>query len=72
MDNLIAEGKAKPFIIVMENGGGIGGPGAAGSGGAAQPARPLARRTARSRPVDAAALAAVSTSAPSSRFSLTT
>ncbi len=26
MDNLIAEGKAKPFIIVMENGGGIGGP----------------------------------------------
>jgi len=24
MDNLIAEGKAKPFIIVMENGGGIG------------------------------------------------
>ena len=26
MDNLIADGKAKPFIIVMENGGGIGGP----------------------------------------------
>ena len=26
MDNLIAEGKAKPFIVVMENGGGIGGP----------------------------------------------
>jgi enterochelin esterase-like enzyme len=26
MDNLIAEGKAKPFIIVMENGGGMGGP----------------------------------------------
>ncbi|MCI0747513.1 MAG: hypothetical protein L0Y58_19075 [Verrucomicrobia subdivision 3 bacterium] len=25
MDNLIAESKAKPFIIVMENGGGIGG-----------------------------------------------
>jgi enterochelin esterase-like enzyme len=25
MDNLIAEGKTKPFIIVMENGGGIGG-----------------------------------------------
>src|SRR3954454_17083099 len=25
MDNLIAEGKAKPFIIVMDNGGGIGG-----------------------------------------------
>jgi enterochelin esterase family protein len=27
MDNLIAEGKAKPLIIVMANGGGIGGPG---------------------------------------------
>ena len=27
MDNLIADGKAKPFIIVMANGGGIGGPG---------------------------------------------
>jgi enterochelin esterase family protein len=26
MDNLIAARKAKPFIIVMENGGGIGGP----------------------------------------------
>ena len=25
MDNLIAEGKTKPFIIVMDNGGGIGG-----------------------------------------------
>ena len=30
MDNLIADGKAKPFIIVMENGGGMGGPGAVG------------------------------------------
>jgi enterochelin esterase family protein len=46
MDNLIAEGKAKPFIIVMENGG-VGGPrgggrgaGAPGAGapGAARPA----------------------------------
>ncbi len=26
LDNLIAEGKAKPFIVVMENGGGMGGP----------------------------------------------
>jgi enterochelin esterase family protein len=26
MDNLIADGKAKPFIVVMENGGGMGGP----------------------------------------------
>jgi enterochelin esterase-like enzyme len=37
MDNLIAAGKARPFIIVMDNGGGIGprpgGPGAPGKGG---------------------------------------
>jgi enterochelin esterase-like enzyme len=33
MDNLIAEGKAKPFIIVMENGLGIGGLGGAGARG---------------------------------------
>jgi enterochelin esterase-like enzyme len=33
MDNLIAEGKAKPFIIVMDNGGNIGG--GAGRGGPA-------------------------------------
>jgi enterochelin esterase family protein len=31
MDNLIAEGKAKPFIIVIENGGGIGGGGGRGA-----------------------------------------
>jgi enterochelin esterase family protein len=31
MDNLIAAGKAKPFIIVMANGGGIGGPGRGGA-----------------------------------------
>ena len=30
MDNLIAAGKARPFIIVMDNGGNIGG----GRGGA--------------------------------------
>jgi len=33
MDNLIAEGKAKPFIIVMENSGNIGGGGGARRGG---------------------------------------
>jgi enterochelin esterase family protein len=37
LDNLIAEGKAKPFIIVMDNGGNIGGggggPGRGGAGG---------------------------------------
>jgi enterochelin esterase-like enzyme len=44
MDNLIAAGKAKPFIIVMDNGGGIGprpgGPGAPGKGGAPAPKGP--------------------------------
>lgn len=30
LDNLIADGKVKPFIIVMENGGGISGPGGGG------------------------------------------
>ena len=36
MDNLLAEGKAKPFIIVMENGGNIGG-GAGGRRGGPPP-----------------------------------
>jgi enterochelin esterase family protein len=27
LDNLIADGKARPFIVVMEDGGGMGGPG---------------------------------------------
>jgi enterochelin esterase-like enzyme len=31
MDNLIADGKARPFIIVMENGGNIGGGGGRGA-----------------------------------------
>jgi enterochelin esterase family protein len=43
MDNLIAERKAKPFLIVMDNGGGIGprpaGPPAPGGAGG-QPGRP--------------------------------
>jgi enterochelin esterase-like enzyme len=33
LDNLIAEGKAKAFIVVMENGGGMGGPGGGRRGG---------------------------------------
>src|SRR5512133_1596661 len=33
MDNLIADGKAKPIIIVMENGGGLGGPRRGGPAG---------------------------------------
>lgn len=46
LDNLMAEGKAKPFIIVMDNGGNIGGGarGGRGRGGppATQPATPPA------------------------------
>ncbi len=38
MDNLIAEGKTKPFIIVMENGGGMGGPRRGGRPADAAPA----------------------------------
>jgi enterochelin esterase-like enzyme len=41
MDNLIAAGKAKPFIIVMDNGGGIGPrPGGPPKGGAPAQKRP--------------------------------
>ena len=42
MDNLIADGKAKPFIIVMENGAGGGGGGRGGRGGAPGGAAPAA------------------------------
>ena len=67
MDNLIAEGKAKPFIIVMDNGGNIGrrpgGPAAADR----RLKAPHGAATARSGPARAAA----SISAPSSRFSST-
>src|SRR5438270_7872710 len=39
LDNLLAEGKCKPFIIVMDNGGGIGGgPGRGGPGPGTVPA----------------------------------
>lgn len=47
LDNLIAEGKAKPFIIVMENGGNIGGAGGVRRGAPstnAAPAAPGGRR----------------------------
>jgi enterochelin esterase family protein len=44
LDNLLAEGKAKPFIVVMDNGGNIGGPPrggpARGDRGAAAATRP--------------------------------
>src|SRR5579859_6772414 len=45
MDNLIAEGKTKPFIIVMENRGGIGGPRRGGSSADATPASASAGST---------------------------
>jgi enterochelin esterase family protein len=45
MDNLLAEGKAKPLIIVMENGGGIGG---ARRGGPPTNAAPTSAATATS------------------------
>ena len=45
MDNLIAEGKAKPFIIVMENGGGIGGGGPRRGGGPTNAAPAVANAT---------------------------
>ena len=38
MDNLLAEAKVKPFIIVMENGGGMGGPRRGGPSAGAAPA----------------------------------
>jgi enterochelin esterase-like enzyme len=44
MDNLLAESKAKPFIIVMDNGGGMsigGGRGAGGRGAAAPTGAPV-------------------------------
>ena len=45
MDNLIAEGKAKPFIIVMENGGGIARPPAPPGGAPAAVAPPAGTAT---------------------------
>jgi hypothetical protein len=62
MDNLIADGKAKPFIIVMENGG--------GNPGSARRTLPLRRPDFRwsGRP----GWRAVSTSALSSGFLSTT
>src|SRR5204863_3439453 len=42
MDNLIASGKTKPFIIVMDNGGNIGGPGRGGPPGTRPATQPTA------------------------------
>src|SRR6476469_7781655 len=50
MDNLIAEGKAKPFIIVMDNGGGIGGGRGRGAAPATQPAAPTTAPAAGGAP----------------------
>jgi enterochelin esterase-like enzyme len=49
MDNLIAEGKAKPFIIVMDNGG-VGGPRGGRGAGARGPAAPGAAAPAAGGP----------------------
>jgi enterochelin esterase-like enzyme len=51
MDNLLADGKAKPFIIVMENGGGIGG---ARRGGASTNLPPAGATTATNASATAA------------------
>jgi enterochelin esterase-like enzyme len=45
MDNLIADAKVRPCIIVMENGGGMGGPRRGGPLGGAAPAGALAGAT---------------------------
>lgn len=45
LDNLLAEGKARPFIIVMENGGISGGPGGRGARPAGAPTNSVARGT---------------------------
>ena len=47
MDNLIAEGKARPFIIVMDNGSIGGGPRVGGRGMGARTGRTGRRRTRR-------------------------
>jgi enterochelin esterase family protein len=53
MDNLIAAGKTKPFIIVMDNGGNIGGAGR-GRAGAPPAAQPGAAAGAAAQPAPAA------------------
>jgi len=50
LDNLIAEGKAKPFIVVMENGGNIGGGGRRGGGPGATNAAPAVTGATNSAP----------------------
>ena len=64
MDNLIAAGKARPFIIVMDNGGNIGGGGPRRGGPPAGGGRGGARDGGRG----GAPAAADSTSPPSRRF----
>ncbi len=50
MDNLLAEGKAQPFLIVMENGAGIGFGGGRGRGPGATNATPVAGATTNAAP----------------------
>ena len=83
MDNLIAAGQTRPFIIVMDNGGNIFGPGGRGPGRGGPGQGPLGAAPATqpgAAPAPAApaggppgaAVAAPSTSAGSSGFSSTT
>jgi enterochelin esterase-like enzyme len=67
MDNLIAEGKAKPFIIVMENGGGGGGGGARGGGARRGAAAPGGAAPAPAVPAGQVAPAAPAAGAPATR-----
>ena len=67
MDNLIAEGKAKPFIIVMDNGSIGGGPRGGGRGRAPAPLRQANRiRHAEQQQAVVAALVVLATSPPPS------
>ncbi len=62
MDNLIAEGKAKPFLIVMENGLNVGGPG--GGRGGRRGAAPESAASTNAAPAGAAAPAGEAGGAP--------
>jgi enterochelin esterase family protein len=64
MDNLIAAGKSQPFIIVMDNGGNIGGGGGRGRAGAPPAGR---QGAAPAAPPAAAAPAAAPAGAPAAQ-----
>ena len=68
MDNLIAAGKAKPFIIVMENGGNIGGGGGRRGGGPGGAAAAPGAAPAPAAPAPAAAAGAPPARGPGGGF----